>query len=422
MRTIQKQWTRLLPIGWAICALVAPAAWAGSSAPVADTYVGPANPGLNFANLGTMSVGPLAASSAPGNTGLVQFDLNGLPSGTVAANISKATLSVYVNKVLVAGGLDFAQISSPWAESTVSFGTRPGAFPASAINVPVNVSGSYVTVDITNLVKNWVSGAQPNYGVQVTAALAAPSTSILLDTKESTTTSHPAILDVVLGSVGPAGPTGPVGSTGATGATGPTGLAGPTGPAGIAGPTGPMGTTGPTGARGPTGPTGPTGAVGTRGPTGPTGSQGPAGPLDLALYDLTYTVCGNCRSFGATTCPSGWYAISGSCGHRDANSALSDIILDFAGLSPENVTGYYCYVHNTSGSSRTLRNSVLCAPNAPSVHYYSAAQAPVTMEPDARPLGVPAEAERQEIPGPQGSKVILYTVRGKASGKPSPQK
>ena len=395
MRTIQR---KLLTMGLAIAALAARAAWAGSSTPAADTYVSPANPALNFGNLGTMSVGPLGASSAPGSAGLIQFDLSGLPAGMAATNISKATISVYVNKVLVAGGLDFAQISSPWTENSVSFATRPGAFPASAINIPVSAAGSYVTVEVTSLVQSWVSGAQPNYGVQISAALAAPSTSILLDTKESATTSHPAMLDIVLVSVGPAGPTG---ETGPTGPTGPRGLVGPTGP---------------------TGPAGQRGLTGLTGPTGPTGATGPAGPLDLVLYDLVYTVCGNCRNFGATTCPSGMYAISGSCGHRDANSALADVILDFAGLSPENLAGYFCYVHNESGSSRTLRNSVLCTTAATTVRSFSANPAPVAPQRDSRPTGVPAEAERQEIPGPDGSKMILYTVRDKQPGKPSPQK
>jgi hypothetical protein len=59
---------------------------------------------------------------------------------------------------------------------------------------------------------------------------------LLMDSKESTSTSHNAILLITLSS--PAGPTG------ATGATGP---AGPAGPAGPTGPPGPKGATGATG-------------------------------------------------------------------------------------------------------------------------------------------------------------------------------
>jgi hypothetical protein len=198
----------------AVCALLAPAAWGSSSGPLGDTYVSPTNDALNFGNLGTIAVGPLGASNAPGNTGLFQFDLSNLPAGTTAANIGKATMTVYLNKVLVAGGLDFSGVSTAWSESAVTFTTRPSAFRAFAANVPVSVSGEYVTVDITNVVQSWVSGSLPNYGVEVTAALANPATSVVLDSKESTTTSHPAQLDITIVSQGPQGTQGPAGPTG----------------------------------------------------------------------------------------------------------------------------------------------------------------------------------------------------------------
>jgi hypothetical protein len=103
------------------------------------------------------------------------------------------------------------------------------------------------------------------------------------------------------------------------------------------------------------------------------------------------------------------YAISGSCGHRDANSAQNDILLDFAGLSPENIAGYYCYAHNTSSASRALRNSVMCTTTAPTVHYYGATPASAPQNADGM-AGVPSNAHRTVIPGPDGSKAVVYTV------------
>jgi len=198
MFTIRKRWRKLHLVAWAASLLLAPAAWAVTCPVAADTYVSPANPALNFGNLGTISVGPGATSA---NAGLIQFDLTCL-AGAAQANIGKATLTVYVDKALVAGGLDFAQIESPWTESTVTYNTKPAAFAAFATNVPVAASGMYVTVDVTSVVQNWVSGARSNgginYGIQVTAAAAAPTTSVALDSKESTTTSQPARLDITL--------------------------------------------------------------------------------------------------------------------------------------------------------------------------------------------------------------------------------
>jgi hypothetical protein len=55
--------------------------------------------------------------------------------------------------------------------------------------------------------------------------LANSLTSVQFDSKENTTTSHPAMLTIVLANNGPTGATGPAGSNGATGATGATGAA-----------------------------------------------------------------------------------------------------------------------------------------------------------------------------------------------------
>src|SRR6185437_6202380 len=107
--------------------------------------------------------------------------------------------------------------------------------------------------------------------------------SLVFDSKESSATSHPAMLMVSLSSGGAAG---------ATGATGPTGSAGATGATGRTGSTGSTGSTGATGANGPAGPTGPAGVgtVGATGPTGPAGSGGTgASPTSIPLSYGSHT-------------------------------------------------------------------------------------------------------------------------------------
>ena len=266
--------------------LLAPlSGWAAGIVVSGDTYISPgANANLNYGTLTSISVGN-------GNNALVMMDLGALPAGIDSANISKATLTVFVNKVLVGGGLDFSQITSSWTETAVTYAGRPSTASAFAVNVPVSVSGVYVTVDVTTLVQAWVHGTFPNDGIQISAALASPGTQVILDSKENTTTSHPAFLDVTLVSVGPsgasgpAGPSGPLGPAGATGPSGPqgtAGAAGPSGPLGPAGATGPSGPQGPAGAAGPSGPLGPAGATGPSGPQGTAGAAGPSGPLGPA--------------------------------------------------------------------------------------------------------------------------------------------
>ena len=271
--------TKRLGIGVGLAALwmYPVGAWAQGANASADTYISSVSPGSNYGTGTAINIGG-------GNTGLIQFDLSQLPAGLTADNINKATMTFYVNTVATAGGVDISQVTSGWTEGGVNNGNRPTYLSPFLSNVTTGTNRQFVTVDVTQLVKDWVTGVAANFGVQISAAVAAPGTAIVLDSKENQTTSHPAFLDVVIQSVGPQGPTGPQGAAGATGPTGPTG---PQGTAGVAGPTGPTGPQGNTGAAGPTGPqgnigaagpTGPQGNAGAAGPTGPQGSAGPTGP------------------------------------------------------------------------------------------------------------------------------------------------
>src|SRR4029077_13694062 len=113
--------------------------------------------------------------------------------------------------VSIAGSVDVSQVTSAWTETGVTYGTRPSFLSALATGVPIATAKQWVTVDVTQLVQDWVTGVAPNFGVQISAAAGAPSTSLALDSKENVNTSHPAFLDVVVQSVGPAGPTGAAG-------------------------------------------------------------------------------------------------------------------------------------------------------------------------------------------------------------------
>jgi hypothetical protein len=267
----------------AVClgSLLTATSWAAGANATADTYISASSPAVNFGTAAAVNIGN-------GNTGLIQFDLSSLPAGTTAAQIGKATMSFYVNSVVVSGSVDIAQVTSAWTESGVTFNTAPTFLAPFALAVPAGTARQYVTVDVTQLVQDWVSGVAQNNGVRIAAAAAAPTTVVVLDSKENQTTSHPAFLDVVVIAGGPAGPTGPTGPAGPAGVAGPTGpagpagVAGPTGPAGPAGVAGPTGPAGPAGVAGPTGPAGPAGVAGPTGPAGPAGVAGPTGPTGPA--------------------------------------------------------------------------------------------------------------------------------------------
>lgn len=302
---------------------------------IADAHVSTNRSNVNFGALSNLYVGN-------GNTAYLQFDLSSLPAGITANQVSRATITVFVNRVVTAGSVTLAPVSGGWAEYGITAATAPAA-GAAVLTFPVANAGQYVALDITSLVQGWITSPSSNFGI----ALSSAGANILLDSKENDQTGHAAHLDVTVISVGPQGvpgvagpqgvpgPIGPVGPQGTLGVVGPTGAQGPMGitglvgpfvggawsasvdyPAGsvvyfstdgntyvalqentsivpgtdptrwratsgVAGPTGSAGPAGPQGVpgvQGVPGPTGSQGATGAQGPQGNVGTQGPAGP------------------------------------------------------------------------------------------------------------------------------------------------
>jgi hypothetical protein len=259
---------------------------------VGDAFILPGG-ATNYGSLINVNVG-----GASGFQGLFLFDLTKLPPGTTPANVSDASLRLFVNKIGSPGSINVNVAISSWSELTVNGSPGPGVGHSVAGPIGIPGAGSYISIPLTAQVQSWLNG-EPNNGLVITAS--PSSASIIFDSKESTATSHPAVLEVdlfgqpgsvgapgIVGAAGPTGPTGPFGATGPQGAIGAPGAQGPTGPTGAVGPTGATGQTGtqgPPGAAGPTGPTGavgPTGAIGVAGPSGPAGGAGPTGPVGVA--------------------------------------------------------------------------------------------------------------------------------------------
>lgn len=210
----------------------------GSTASVrADSYISSGNPAGNFGTSGTLKVGE-------GNVSLIQFDLSSLPPGLRTTNIAKASIIVYVSKVVTAGAVDVAPVAAAWPETTVTFKIAPALGTAVQTGIPVTGPG-YLTLDVTGLVQQWVAGITPNYGVAISATASQPGTMFTLDSKESTATSHAAFLDVTVVSIGAQGPPGVQGPQGNPGPAGPAGVNGAQGLPGPQGPAGPAGAPGP---------------------------------------------------------------------------------------------------------------------------------------------------------------------------------
>ena len=178
------------------------AAWAQTVPLVGDTFIAPGT-ASNFGGTVNVNVGGIA-----GYQGLFQFDLGSLPPGTTAASVSGASLRLFVNKIGTAGSINVYAATASWTESTVNGlagAPAPGAFVAGPIGV--SVAGTYISIPVTAQVQAWLNGA-PNNGFIVTAT--PSTTSLFFDTKESTSTSHPAVLEIDLsgqpGAIGAPGP------------------------------------------------------------------------------------------------------------------------------------------------------------------------------------------------------------------------
>jgi hypothetical protein len=167
-----------------------------------DASVNSARTTTNYGSLSNLYVGN-------GYTSLLQFDLSVLPSGTTAAQVSKATLRLYVNRVNTAGSVTVSPVSSAWTESAVTYATAP-TVGSSFATFTDNNPGTFVSVDVTTLVQGWVTTPASNFGLALTAAAA----NVLFDAKENDETAHVARLDITLASQGATGATGAQGIQG----------------------------------------------------------------------------------------------------------------------------------------------------------------------------------------------------------------
>lgn len=153
-----------------------------------DTYVD--SIGANHGTSSSMIVG-----GGNGAQALLQFDIGTLPTGTTAANVAKAVLFVYVNTVGSTGNITVNEAASAWTERTVTTAPSVGSSVA-ATSVANDTYPGFLAIDVTAAVQDWLNGVS-NFGLIISTG-PLPNAVVLLDTKESTSTSHPASLMVSL--------------------------------------------------------------------------------------------------------------------------------------------------------------------------------------------------------------------------------
>jgi hypothetical protein len=181
--TTQWRLTLLLTLNLSACTAYA------QLTPSGDSYTNSASPTTNYGAKALLDV------ESASQTAYIQFDLSAIPAGYTRADITKATLKLYVNAVTKAGSFNVDYVNGTWSESTIDASSAPALGTTIAASVPLATAdkNQYILVDITPAVQAWLSGTA-NDGVALVGNSPVNAT---FDSKESTTTSHAAELDIV---------------------------------------------------------------------------------------------------------------------------------------------------------------------------------------------------------------------------------
>lgn len=127
-----------------------------------DMFVGSNYPNSSFSSESIMTTGYHDYFGA--SRSMAQFYLPSLPSG---ATISSATVNFYQQKVDASNAaVDLHRITSPW-NGTATWNTQPTIKATAESSVTGNTSNTYWSWYITQLVKDWYNGVQPNYGMML---------------------------------------------------------------------------------------------------------------------------------------------------------------------------------------------------------------------------------------------------------------
>ncbi len=156
--------------------------------PLGDSYTNTAAATTNYGAKTT-----LAVSST--DTAFIQFNLSSIPASYTGADVTQATLKLYVNAVTTAGSFNVDYVNGTWTEDTIDASNAPALGTTIAASVPLVTAdkNQYILVNVTAAIQAWLNGTA-NDGI---ALVANNPLNASFDSKESTTTSHAAELDVV---------------------------------------------------------------------------------------------------------------------------------------------------------------------------------------------------------------------------------
>ncbi|SHI67840.1 Collagen triple helix repeat-containing protein, partial [Clostridium cavendishii DSM 21758] len=217
-----------------------------------DTLISKRLNNSNFSSLNYLAVGERVNNNSciDNIVSLLNFDLSGM---VLQGELKKAEIHLYVNCESV--GIRDSNLSMNIYRNTQEYNYKTVTWDTAPQMVNSGYKGyvsgcdvyQYIRIDITDLVRNWLSEYYPNYGI----ALVEDDCGKLVFFASSRSKYPPYLVIYEENcNICCKGPTGATGARGATGPTGPTGATGATGLIGVTGPTGATGVTGATGATG----------------------------------------------------------------------------------------------------------------------------------------------------------------------------
>lgn len=90
----------------------------------------------------------------------IKADLGSIPSGSI---VESAVLTVYVYNTFEYGNAWAYRVTEDWQENTITWNNKPA--DTGTKFGEMLISSGYQTLDITNLVQDWVNGTYSNYGL-----------------------------------------------------------------------------------------------------------------------------------------------------------------------------------------------------------------------------------------------------------------
>lgn len=166
---------------------------------VADSYTLSTSPANKGKDKKLFIQGPPANPSPQIRKAYMQFDLSTLPGGLSGAQVSKATLRLFVSKTTKAGSFDVVRLTSAWNEFGITGFAAPteGTTEVSAVPLTLTDKTVFKTIDVTAVVRDWIDGVLTNNGLALVPNV-VDGIGAQLDSKESTGNSQVPELEITL--------------------------------------------------------------------------------------------------------------------------------------------------------------------------------------------------------------------------------